>query len=78
MPNEKLRGTINTIFSDYSSIYVSKMRPLMLCWYLLALLASGAQAAVLSFAACATACAGTAAGWNSFVVLSLDYPLLCT
>lgn len=42
------------------------MRPLPLCWYLFALLAPVAQSAVLSFAACATACAGTAAGWNSF------------
>lgn len=40
------------------------MRPALLSWYLVASL--GAQAAVLSYPACIAACAGTAAGWNSF------------
>ncbi|KAH6651235.1 hypothetical protein F5144DRAFT_80833 [Chaetomium tenue] len=42
------------------------MQPSILSWYLLALLASGAQALLLSYAVCAAACAGTAAEWASF------------
>ncbi len=45
---------------------VSKMQPSVLSWSLLALLASGAQAVLFSYAACAGACAGTVAGWESF------------
>lgn len=35
-------------------------------WCLIVLFGLGAQAAIFSYAACAAACAGTAAGWNSF------------
>jgi hypothetical protein len=42
------------------------MRPSFLCLYLLSLLTPGVQAVVLSYGACIAACAGTAAGWNSF------------
>jgi hypothetical protein len=38
----------------------------MLRYYFLALFASGAQVAVLSYAACTAVCGGTAAGWTSF------------
>jgi len=42
------------------------MRPLNLYQYLPVLFVPGTQAVVLNFAACAAACTGTAAGWDSF------------